>query len=142
MGAIMAEANVAAGVRPATSSSSAQRSSSASGSARINAVRPPSPVGTNLAFSQALIPPQPSGDVSLQNQPITLKAGSGMLSKDVQFLLAETRMQEEQASVPAPSSIGRAIDSYSQTQTRVRETIGAFRVLASKARNTDIETAA
>jgi len=143
----MAETNVAAGTRPATSNNNA-RASGSSGSARVDAVRAASPVGTNLAFSQALSLTPPSRDTSFEEEPVILKAGSGMLSKDVQFLLAETRMQEEQATLPAPSSIGPAIHSYSQTQTRVRETIGTLRLAERQASAQDhtvhrnVETAA
>ncbi|WP_262694217.1 hypothetical protein [Kordiimonas aquimaris] len=130
----MAETNVVAGARPAAGNNGSILTAGVSGSARVAAVRPASPVGTSLAFSQALNLPPKSSDSNLNEEPVTLRAGSGMLSKDVQFLLAETRMQEEQATIPAPSNIGRAIDSYAQTQARVRETIGAVR-LASRPAN-------
>ena len=106
-------------------------------------MRPASPVGTNVAFSQILgAAPLKREAAVVDDLPITLKAGSGMLSKDVQFLLAETRMQEQQATLPAPSSLGRAIESYSQTQTRVRETIGALRLAARQAETPGVESAA
>lgn len=140
MGAIMADTNIATGTRSVASNNGNVRASGASGSARVPAVRPASPVGTNLAFSQALNLAPQSPDTNLNEEPVILRAGSGMLSKDIQFLLAETRMQEEQAPSPAPSNIGRAIDSYAQTQTRVRETIGTLRFAERQANLTQQNT--
>jgi hypothetical protein len=63
------------------------------------------------------------GITASRNEPIP--GGSALLSTPVLFTLAETRTQEAEAasSFPAPSSLGRAIGSYAQTEASIRETI-------------------
>lgn len=124
----MADTFSAAGLRPVANGNSSARPGGASGAARINAVRPVNPLyAADRAFSNVL---EAAAREKNNNHDASIKldAGSGMLSKDIQFLLAETRMQEEQASSPAPASVGRALGSYAESEARVRQTIGAVRL--------------
>ncbi|UTW54864.1 hypothetical protein [Kordiimonas sp. SCSIO 12610] len=60
---------------------------------------------------------------TLRDAPIP--GGSALLSTPVLFALAETRTQEAEAArtFPAPSNIERAIGSYTNTASSIRETI-------------------
>ena len=126
MGADMAETNVTAGIRPAVGGSASLRTGGVSGSPRVGAVRPASPTGIiHRPFSDVLN--TLTVDQAPQPAPI-VEPGNSMLSKDLQFLLVETRMQEEQALEPTPSNIGRALQSYSNAQASIRETFGNFQL--------------
>lgn len=129
MGANMAETNVTAGIRPAVSGSKPLRTGGTSGLPRVGAIRPASPVGTaHQSFSNALTTLGPTPQTPAPQPALTIEPGSSMLSKELQFLLVETRMQEEQATMPAPSNIGRALQSYGDAQDSIRETFGNFQL--------------
>ena len=76
-------------------------------------------------------------------QPVS--PGSGLLSTNVQFLLAETRTFEAGAPMPPVSSLGQARNKYLATQAQVRDTItenNLQRGAVPKARPTETEAAA
>jgi hypothetical protein len=131
----MADAFSATGLRPVANGNSSVRPGGASSAARVNSVRPVNPLySTGQGFSNVLENATRDGDPEHETA-VKLDAGSGMLSKDIQFLLAETRMQEDNAPSPAPSNVGIALGSYAKSEAHVRETIGAVR-LKQNAANT------
>lgn len=113
----MAEAALATQSRSATNVSRVDRSSARGAAGPVHAVGKTDAFNQNVSVSGGF-PSVPSAQTT-QEQP----AGSGLLSNGVQMLLAETRTQEAGASFVAPSNVGRALNSYLTTQTKVRETI-------------------
>lgn len=117
----MADAALAPSSRVATNVSRVERPSARGA---VDAVRP---AGAAAAFQQNLgaadnvVPVTPA-----QEQP----SGNGLLSTGVQMILAETRTQEANAPFVPPSNVGRALNSYLETQAKVRETIRENAALA------------
>ncbi len=105
----------------AQSASVVGRADRASARGPVGAVRPTSPVGQKAfgaSFSDSATSLQPAS-----NDQVT--SGSGLLSTNVQILLAETRSQEAATPFVAPSKLGQALNTYVETQGQVRETIRA-----------------
>ncbi len=133
VGAIMADATVAAGIAAGTNNIS--RSSGASGTQRVSPLRPVSAVAPtpqaftqNLAFVQTTEQEQSPASVAQAPEP-----GASRLSSTVQLILAETREQEEQSTFVDRSVLDQATSSYAQSQESVRETIGLARIAAANA---------
>lgn len=84
-------------------------------------VAPVRPVGGAEAFQRNLGEAGGAGNVTSLNQ--LQPTGSGLLSTGVQMVLAETRTQEAGATFIPPSNVGRALNSYQETQAKVRDTI-------------------
>lgn len=127
MGAIMAEAAVAAGL--AAAGSNISRPGGASSRARVDAVRPSAPVGTSRQGFTKIFTADTAGDTG-GRQPVA-EPGNGMLSNGVQLVLAETRTLEAAAAQSDRSSVDRALSSYVASQASVRETIGLSQFQAS-----------
>ena len=90
--------------------------------APIQPVRPISPgdaFQNNLSGAQAAIGKVLSNAQKSQQTPTS----KGLLSTNTQLLLAETRTQEAGGTFVPASSIGRALEQYAATQTKIRETI-------------------
>tara|TARA_R110002096_G_scaffold316732_4_gene511227 strand:+ start:289 stop:756 length:468 start_codon:yes stop_codon:yes gene_type:complete len=113
----MADAALATQSRSATNVSRVERSSARGTVKPVRAVGETDAFNRNVNVSGGLA--GVSSGQSAQEQP----AGGGLLSNGVQMLLAETRTQEAGAPSVAPSSVGRALNSYLTTQAKVRETI-------------------
>ena len=91
----------------------------------VGSVRPASSgveraFGAGLAEASPILQP-PSNDQTSANDQTPV--GNGLLSTSVQILLAETRSQEALAPFAPSSRFGQAINSYTETQSQVRETI-------------------
>jgi len=74
------------------------------------------------AFGSAIAKPATSLS---EERKVPQRAGSGLLGTDAQILLAESRSQEASAAFYPPSRIEKAITTYLETQTQVRDTIRA-----------------
>jgi len=78
--------------------------------------------GTGLSGSAVTVQPASNDQLlTIDQSPV----GQGLLSTGVQILLAETRSQESSALFVPSGQIDSAINSYTETQGHVRETIRA-----------------
>ena len=134
----MAEASIAAGA--AVGSSNISRTSGASGSGRVSALRPVSALApTPQAFSQNLAVARPL-EVEA-TAPVTFtEPAAARLSSTTQLILAETRAQEDQSDFIDRSTLGQAVSSYAQGQAAVRETIGFAQIAAANSNGQDTLT--
>lgn len=130
MGAIMANAAVAAGL--AAAGSNIIRPGGAATKSRVDAVRPVAQANSSgQGFANAV-----TIAVAAESQTartVGFEPGKGMLTNGVQLILAETRAQEDAAAFTDRSSVDRALTSYSETQASIRETIGLAKIRAGSA---------
>lgn len=139
MGANMADATIAA--TSVASSNTATRSGGAHQRSRADALRQVSAPGSNnFAFSKQVT--VANGQDTADQQSATPEPGNGLLSTGSQFILAETRTQEDQSTFADKSVLDKALNSYSRSQNSVLETI-SLALLSSRAATTRIgETSA
>ena len=107
-----------AALAPSRTATNVSRIDRSSARGPVNPVRP---VNAAESFRHNL------GEAGSSNNVTSLNAvqptGPGLLSTGVQMVLAETRTQEAGATFIPPSNVERALNSYQETQTKVRETI-------------------
>lgn len=131
----MAEASIAAGA--AVGGSNISRTSGASGSGRVSALRPVSALApTPQAFSQNLAIARPI-EVEAPAPTTFTEPAAARLSSTTQLILAETRAQEDQSDFVDRSTLDQAVNSYAQGQAAVRETIGFAQIAAASSNGQD-----
>lgn len=120
MGANMADGSITAGA--VAGSKSLARSSDVTTRSRADALRHLSASGSSrLAFAksaESAAAPDP-----VANEIKVAEPGKGMLSTSIQLILAETRTQENQAAYTDKPTVDKALNSYNDSQTSVRETM-------------------
>jgi len=120
MGANMADGSIAAGA--VSGSKALARSSDVTTRSRADALRHLSTSGSNTsAFAKSAnsVAAPESGAAEIK----VAEPGKGMLSTSIQLILAETRTQENQAAYTDKPTLDKALNSYNDSQTSVRETM-------------------
>lgn len=129
MGANMADGSIAAS--SLAGGKTLTRSDSAATRSRADALRQFSSSGShNSSFGKAATSVSEPGLVTAQ--PAVAEPGNGMLSTSAQLILAETRTQEGQSTFANKSTLDKALSSYNDSQTSVRETM-SLSILTARA---------
>jgi len=127
MGANMADVTIAAST--IAGGNSVSRSSDANTRSRADALRQSSGSNSaNLAFSKQVAT---VGSSEVATQPAAEEPGNGSLSTSIQLILAETRTRDDQSTFADKSILGKALNSYTNVQASVRETISLAKITAS-----------
>lgn len=126
----MADGSITAGI--AAGGSAAARAKGVATPSRVNALRPASAINSAAHYFNQSTDAAHTPD----NTAITVQApepGNARLSSNIQLILAETRAQEDQSSFLDRSTLDQAVNSYTQSQASVRETIGLAQLSAGLA---------